>query len=137
MPIRSASSTSSSWRRNISVCVEFLRGVVVDQIASRISHPPGSDDGLPRAAASWFYRPLRGGFRQALPVLFVRSSCYVRVWSQTICPVSGRFPNRGSEMRPEVRMARYIEGLERYRSGRLSCEEAAELLEVSERHFRL
>src|SRR6516165_612401 len=39
-------------------------------------------------------------------------------------------------MRPEVRMARYIEGLERYRAGRLSCEEAAELLGVSERHFR-
>jgi transposase len=33
-------------------------------------------------------------------------------------------------------MARYIEGLERYRAGRLSCEEAAELLGVSERHFR-
>src|ERR1700731_551554 len=39
-------------------------------------------------------------------------------------------------MRPEVRMARYIEGLERYRAGRLSCEEAAELLGISERHFR-
>ena len=39
-------------------------------------------------------------------------------------------------MRPEVRMARYIEGLERYRARRLSCEEAAELLGVSERHFR-
>src|ERR1700732_3431644 len=39
-------------------------------------------------------------------------------------------------MRPEVRMARYIEGLERYRAGRLSCEEAAELLGVGERHFR-
>src|SRR5215469_2541553 len=45
MPIRSASSTSSSWRRNISECVEFSRGVVVDQIASRISHPPVSSDG--------------------------------------------------------------------------------------------
>ena len=33
-------------------------------------------------------------------------------------------------------MARYIEGLERYRARRLSCEEAAELLGVSERHFR-
>ena len=33
-------------------------------------------------------------------------------------------------MRAEVRMARYIEGLERYRAGRLSCEEAAELLGV-------
>jgi hypothetical protein len=30
----------------------------------------------------------------------------------------------------------YIEGLERYRAGRLSCEEAAELLGISERHFR-
>jgi hypothetical protein len=39
-------------------------------------------------------------------------------------------------MRPEVRMARYIEGLERYRTGRLSCGEAAELLGISERHFR-
>jgi transposase len=33
-------------------------------------------------------------------------------------------------------MARYIEGLERYRAGRLSCGEAAELLGISERHFR-
>jgi transposase len=33
-------------------------------------------------------------------------------------------------------MARYIEGLERYRAGRLSCAEAAELLGISERHFR-
>ena len=39
-------------------------------------------------------------------------------------------------MRPEVRMARYIEGLECYRAGRLSCGEAAELLGISERHFR-
>ena len=39
-------------------------------------------------------------------------------------------------MRPEVRMARYIEGLERYRAGRLSCGEAAALLGISERHFR-
>ena len=39
-------------------------------------------------------------------------------------------------MRPEVRMSRYLDGLERYRSGRLSCIEAAELLGVSERHFR-
>src|SRR5579864_3894011 len=39
MPMRSASSTSSSWRRNISACVEFSRGVVVDQLASLISHP--------------------------------------------------------------------------------------------------
>lgn len=33
-------------------------------------------------------------------------------------------------------MARYVEGLERYRAGRLSCLEAAELLGISERHFR-
>src|ERR1700682_3748776 len=39
-------------------------------------------------------------------------------------------------MQPEVRMARYVEGLERYRGGRLSCIEAAELLGISERHFR-
>src|ERR1700730_17587105 len=39
-------------------------------------------------------------------------------------------------MRPEVRMARYVEALERYRGGRLSCVEAAELLGISERHFR-
>ena len=59
-----------------------------------------------------------------------------------ICPglvaddLSGfwKVSNRGIGMRPEVRMARYIEGLERYRAGRLSCEEAAELLGVSERH---
>src|SRR5260370_28053815 len=39
-------------------------------------------------------------------------------------------------MRPEVRMARYLEALERYRGGRLSCVEAAEFLGISERHFR-
>jgi transposase len=39
-------------------------------------------------------------------------------------------------MRPEVRMARYLEGLERQRAGRLSCVEAAEFLGISERHFR-
>jgi transposase len=39
-------------------------------------------------------------------------------------------------MRPEVRMARYLEGLERHRAGRLSCIEAAEFLGMSERHFR-
>jgi transposase len=39
-------------------------------------------------------------------------------------------------MQPEVRMARYVEALERYRGGRLSCVEAAELLGISERHFR-
>jgi hypothetical protein len=33
-------------------------------------------------------------------------------------------------------MARYIEGPERYRAGRLSCGEATELLKISERHFR-
>src|SRR5437868_2858184 len=39
-------------------------------------------------------------------------------------------------MRPEVRMARYVEALERYRGGRLSCMEAAEFLGISERHSR-
>jgi transposase len=39
-------------------------------------------------------------------------------------------------MRPEVRMARCLEGLESYRAGRLSMMEAAELVGVSERHFR-
>jgi transposase len=33
-------------------------------------------------------------------------------------------------------MARYLEALERYRGGRLSCVEAAEVLGISERHFR-
>ena len=33
-------------------------------------------------------------------------------------------------------MARYVEALERYRGGRLSCLEAAEVLGISERHFR-
>src|SRR5438477_966863 len=42
MPMRSASSISSSWRRNSSSCVEFWRGVVVDQMASRMPHLPGS-----------------------------------------------------------------------------------------------
>src|SRR5579885_572029 len=39
-------------------------------------------------------------------------------------------------MRPEVRMARLLDGLARYRSGRLSCVEAAEFLGMSERQFR-
>ena len=39
-------------------------------------------------------------------------------------------------MLAEVRMARIGEVLGRYRSGRLSCVEAAELLGMSERHFR-
>jgi transposase len=39
-------------------------------------------------------------------------------------------------MRPEVRMARYLEGLSRYRAGAFSCVEAAEFLGISERHFR-
>jgi hypothetical protein len=33
-------------------------------------------------------------------------------------------------------MARYLEALEQYRAGRLSCIEAAELLGINERHFR-
>jgi hypothetical protein len=37
-------------------------------------------------------------------------------------------------MRPEVRMAQYVETLDRHRGGRLSFVEAAEL--VGERHFR-
>jgi transposase len=39
-------------------------------------------------------------------------------------------------MLAEVRMARIGEAIGRYRSGRLSCVEAAELLGMSERHFR-
>jgi transposase len=39
-------------------------------------------------------------------------------------------------MRPEVRMSRYLDGICRYEQGRLSCVEAAELLGISERHFR-
>ena len=39
-------------------------------------------------------------------------------------------------MLPEVRVARIVEAIGRYRDGRLSCLEAAELLGMSERHFR-
>jgi hypothetical protein len=39
-------------------------------------------------------------------------------------------------MQPEVGMARYMDGLERCRAGRLSCGEAAEPFGISERHFR-
>jgi Winged helix-turn helix len=39
-------------------------------------------------------------------------------------------------MRPEVRVARYLEGLSRYRAGAFSGCEAAEFLGISERHFR-
>jgi len=39
-------------------------------------------------------------------------------------------------MLPEVRMARIVEAIGRHRTGKLSCLEAAELLGVSERHFR-
>ena len=39
-------------------------------------------------------------------------------------------------MLPEVRMARIVDALGRYRDGRLSCVEAAEVLGMSERHFR-
>lgn len=38
-------------------------------------------------------------------------------------------------MLPEVRMARIVEAIGKYRAGRLSCVEAAELLGLSERHF--
>jgi transposase len=39
-------------------------------------------------------------------------------------------------MLPEVRMARVVEAIGRYRSGELSCLDAAEVLGMSERHFR-
>src|SRR3977135_1434979 len=39
-------------------------------------------------------------------------------------------------MRPEVRMSRYLDGINRYRHGGLNCVEAAELLGISDRHFR-
>jgi hypothetical protein len=39
-------------------------------------------------------------------------------------------------MLPEVRVARIVEAIGRYRQGELSCGEAAELLGMSERHFR-
>src|SRR5437762_5927211 len=39
-------------------------------------------------------------------------------------------------MRPEVRMSRYLDGIHGYRRGSLNCMEAAELLGISERHFR-
>lgn len=39
-------------------------------------------------------------------------------------------------MRPEVRMSRYLDGIHQYRQRRLNCVEAAELLGISERHFR-
>lgn len=39
-------------------------------------------------------------------------------------------------MRPEVRMARYVDALVRLGQGHVSCVEAAELLGISERHFR-
>ena len=39
-------------------------------------------------------------------------------------------------MGPEVRMSRYLDAIHQYRRGRLSCVEAAEVLGISERHFR-
>ena len=39
-------------------------------------------------------------------------------------------------MDPEIRIVRILEVIGRYRSGRLSCLEAAEVLGMSERHFR-
>ncbi len=39
-------------------------------------------------------------------------------------------------MHPEIRIVRITEALGRYRSGALSCLEAAEVLGMSERHFR-
>src|SRR5215210_688979 len=43
---------------------------------------------------------------------------------------------RRDRMLPEVRMARIIDAIGLYRTKRLSCGEAAELLGMSERHFR-
>src|SRR3954462_8792206 len=39
-------------------------------------------------------------------------------------------------MLPEIRMARIVDAIGRYRTGELSCLEAGELLGMSERHFR-
>jgi hypothetical protein len=39
-------------------------------------------------------------------------------------------------MLPEIRMARIVDAIGRYRTGELSCTEAAALLGMSERHFR-
>ena len=39
-------------------------------------------------------------------------------------------------MLPEVRMARVLVAISSHRAGRLSCVEARELLEFSERHVR-
>ncbi len=39
-------------------------------------------------------------------------------------------------MLPEVRVARIVEAVARYRAGKLSCEQAALQLGMSERHFR-
>jgi transposase len=39
-------------------------------------------------------------------------------------------------MLPEIRMARIVDAIGRYRTGELSCLEAADLLGMSERHFR-
>src|SRR5947199_5321532 len=62
MPMRSASSISSGWRRNSSSCVEFWRGVVVDQMASRIPHLPGSPR---RLAAALRHAPRLRACRQS------------------------------------------------------------------------
>src|ERR1700731_5460809 len=39
-------------------------------------------------------------------------------------------------MHAEVRMARIVEAIGLYRTGKVTCEVAAELLGISERHFR-
>ena len=39
-------------------------------------------------------------------------------------------------MDPEIRIVRILDAVGRYRSGALSCLEAAEVLGMSERHFR-
>src|SRR6516162_6880865 len=63
MPMRSASSTSSSWRRNISTCVEFSRGVVVDHMASlTVSSSLYSTSACSRGSP---HGPRRGWLRQS------------------------------------------------------------------------
>jgi hypothetical protein len=49
----------------------IFAGVVVDQIASRISHLPGSSDGVPARQPAGFIVPSAAGFRQWPPVLLV------------------------------------------------------------------
>ena len=54
-----------------------------------------------------------------------------------ICPVFGSVPRALWDcMLPEIRMARIVEAIGRYRCGELSCLEAAEVLGMSELHIR-